>query len=400
MNTRKLYGSLPSTPGVYLMRGARGALLYIGKAANLKRRVISYFQRPQDSRIQRLVSEIRHVDYRTTDTAIEALILEARLIKKHQPPYNVREKDDTSFLYVEIPRTAFPPVLLVRGKDPVHGLRYGPFTSAASIRYALRLLRRIFPFSTHIAAELKKFKRPCFDYQIGLCPGTCVGAIRRTEYVKTVRNLKLFFAGKKQRVVRDLTREMRQASKALDFERAGNIRRQLFALKHIQDIALISDSDISHPGFRPQVSGFRIEGYDISNISGTSAVGSMVVFLNGEPAKGEYRKFRIRTVEGNNDIAMLREVLERRLNNSWPLPNLILVDGGIGQVNIARLVLRKRKLDIPVVGLAKGPERKRNDVVGTIPPGVPLATLVRIRDEAHRFAVRYHRTLRDATGMT
>jgi excinuclease ABC subunit C len=429
-----LYERLPKTPGVYLMRGAGGKLLYIGKAANLQRRVSSYFTRPpsfaqasagkHEWRIDKLVSEIRRIDHRRTDTALEALILEAELIKKHQPPFNVLEKDDTSFLYVDIGRGAFPPVLLARGKDPTRGTRFGPFLAAQSLREALKFIRRIFPFSVHDTNNTDKGRmtriegkqrRPCFDYQLGLCPGTCIGAISRQEYAKTIRHIKLFFEGKKQRVIRLLTREMRAASKTLDFERAETIRRQLFGLQHIQDIAFIKDDEVR--GERCEVRAYRIEGYDTSNISGTSAVGSMVVFVNEKPNKNEYRKFRIKAVEDANparparlaeapakraggDTAMLREVLERRFKNSWPLPNLILVDGGIGQVNIARLVLRKLKLDIPVVGLAKGPERKRNDVVGTVPQGIELITLVRVRDEAHRFAIRYHRTLRGTAALT
>lgn len=400
-SSAKLYQNLPDTPGVYLMRDASGELLYVGKAGNLKRRVSSYFLRPHDARLTKLVSLIRRIDHQRTDTAIEALILEAKLIKENQPPFNILEKDDKSFLYVEITGEKFPRVILVRGKDlkdPASAREkksrhvYGPFTSATSVRGALKLVRRIFPFSTHTAKDIGSFKRPCFDAQIGLCPGTCVGAVSLKEYRKNIKNIILFFEGKKERIIRNLEREMTSASRKLDFEKAETIRRQMFSLRHIQDIAFISEDKLNDTeGGGKRV---RIEGYDISNISGVSAVGSMVVFVNGMPDKSQYRKFGIKTVQGSDDTGMLTEVLERRFRNDWPHPDLILIDGGLGQVNAARRVLRGLKLAIPAVGLAKGPERKRNDLIGTIPPGIELQTLVRVRDEAHRFAISYHKKVR------
>lgn len=399
---KNVYNKFPESPGVYIMKDARGRILYVGKAGNLRRRVSSYFQKAHEYRTEELVRSIKKIDYKKTDTAIEALILEAELIKKYKPPFNVREKDDKSFLYVEITKEKFPRVLLVRGKSVAQGKRFGPFTSASSIRAALKILRRIFPYSTHlVAAEAseasRSFKgRPCFDYQIGLCPGTCIGAISRADYLKNIRNLKLFFSERKKEILRLLKKEMREASRRLDFERAEKTRRKIFALQHIQDVAVLGDSDIIQGSVGRTV---RIEGYDISNISGTSAVGSMVVFHNNEPAKAEYRKFRIRTIKESNDVGMLREVLRRRFRHvaadgGWPLPDLILVDGGAGQVNAVRAVLEEAGIKIPVVGIAKGPERKRNDIVGEIPPFAKLETLIKVRDEAHRFAIKYHKELR------
>lgn len=396
-----LYKGLPETPGVYLMRDSAGKLLYVGKAGNLHRRVSSYFLRPHDARLTRLVSLIRRVDHQRTDTAIEALILEARLIKENQPPFNILEKDDKSFLYVEITAEKFPRVVLVRGKDlkePATAKEkkdrklYGPFTSAASVREALKVVRRIFPFSTHTPKDIGSMARPCFDAQIGLCPGICVGNVSLREYRRNVKNIILFFEGKKERIVKNLEREMTSASRKLDFEKAERMRRQIFSLRHIQDIAFISEDRVGGPEAGEKRA--RVEGYDISNISGVSAVGSMVVFMNGVPDKGEYRKFGIKTVRGSDDTAMLTEVLQRRFRNDWPRPDVILVDGGLGQVNAARRVLRELRLNIPVVGLAKGPERRRNDLVGAIPEGVELQTLIRVRDEAHRFAIAYHKKVR------
>jgi excinuclease ABC subunit C len=398
----KLYIKLPDTPGVYLMKDSRGHILYIGKAGNLHRRVSSYFLKPQDYRISRLISEVRKIDYFKTDTALEALILEAALIKKYQPPFNIREKDDKSFLYVEITKEKFPRVLLVRGKDPVRGKRFGPFVDAGSLREAVRILRRIFPWNTHSSQELENSKlkhgRPCFDYQIGLCPGTCIGAISRTDYLKTMRNIRLLFSGKRNAVIKKLTKEMGQASRALEFEKAAKLKRQIFALEHIRDAALITEDRIAslldlQTAVHRKVP--RIEGYDIAHISGAFAVGSMVVFIGDKPAKDQYRKFRIKTVKGQNDTAMLKEVLERRFKNDWPEPDLILVDGGLAQVNAARRIVMKFEKKIPVLGIAKGPKRKRTDIVGgKLPFKISKRTLILVRDEAHRFATTYHKKLR------
>lgn len=405
------YKKFPETPGVYLMKDAAGRVLYVGKAGNLRRRVSSYFERPHDVRIQTLVSKIATIEIEQKDTALEALIREAELIKALTPPFNVREKDDKSFLYFEITRDTFPRVLLVRGATAgPEGKRYGPFTSASSAREALRILRRIFPWSTHDPDEIGTMKRPCLNYEIGLCPGTCVGAVARDEYAKNIERLRLFFEGKKERVVKAIEKDMNAASKRQEFEKAETLKRQIFALKHIQDTALISDNDgLVAPGVR---AGYRIEGYDISNISGTSAVGSMVVFTDGAPDKNEYRKFKIRSVFQPNDVGMLKEMLERRFargapaegsvaaKSQWPMPDLVLIDGGLAQVNTARRVLLRAGMKVPIVGIAKGPKRDRNDIVGLIPKGVQKATLVKVRDEAHRFAISYHKALRRVNSLS
>lgn len=446
----RVYKNLPKTPGVYIMKNAKGEILYIGKAVNLKRRVSSYFLRAHDYRIEKLVSLIKKIDYQKTDTGLEALILESKLIKKHQPPFNVLEKDDKSFLYVEITKEKFPRVLLVRGKDKLnqsissnlkpsargarlsdrqgsssggktYNLYYGPFTSSSALREALKIIRRIFPYSTHdsktlLAKPYTPYPKPCFDFSIGQCPGTCIGAVSQKDYAKTIRNIKLFFSGKKHQILKSLEKEMKQASKELEFEKAEKIRRQIFALKHIEDTAFISEDSYLKPNTYNLKPSFRIEGYDISNLSGTSAVGSMVVFVNGKPDKNEYRKFKIKTVKGPDDTGMLKEVLSRRFEHKdWSFPNLILVDGGRGQINAAKLVLAEAKIKIPVVGIAKGPKRNKNEFVGGYQKPFLLSThltndrqingikpktqiskkvLIQVRDEAHRFAISYHKKLR------
>jgi excinuclease ABC subunit C len=406
------YKKFPETPGVYIMKDDKNRILYIGKAVNLRRRVSSYFERSHDARISALVNKIRNIEYRLTDTALEALILESKLIKKHIPPFNIKEKDDKSFLYIEITKDEFPRVILTRGKDNFIEKKFGPFVSAKNAREALNILRRIFTWSVHDPKKNGKYTRPCFDYEIGLCPGTCVNAISKEDYKKNINNLKLFLLGKKKKIIQKLSTEMKKASKKLEFENAEKIKRQLFALKHIEDTALISESEIENENIKTNNNEnrfYRIEGYDISDISGSSAVGSMVVFsnrINGiikdkiVPDKKEYRKFKIKSILMANDVGMLEEIFERRFgddkkeNKKWEYPNLIVVDGGLAQLNAIRKILFKKGIKIPAVGIVKGPERKRNDIIGTLPKNIDESLIIQVRDEAHRFAISYHRKVR------
>lgn len=386
------YKNLPSAPGVYRMKNAAGDIIYIGKAGNIQRRVSSYFLRPNNARIETLVSKIAAIEYNETDSALEALILEARLIKEYKPKYNIKEKDDKSFLYVEITRDPFPRVVLVRGTAPPKGIRFGPFVSASSIRAALKIIRRIFPWSDHPTPTGK----PCFNYQIGLCPGTCIGAITKKEYAKNIAHLKLFFRGQKKKIMRHLEKGMRAASKAEKFEKAEMVKRTIFALQHIQDTALISENEVASAQNESfgAAQNTRIEGYDISNISGTAAVGAMTVFINNKPQKSEYRLFNIRTICKPNDTGMMQEVLDRRLKNRWPLPHLILVDGGLGQIAAARRALDKVGAHIPIMGLAKGRNRTSNRFIGVTPSFTDKKTLMAVRDEAHRFSHAHHTRIR------
>ncbi len=383
------YKNLPESPGVYLMKDKNRRVIYVGKALNLRRRVSSYFLKAHDARISKMVSEIKIIDFLETANALEALVLEARLVKQKSPPYNIKEKDDKSFLYIEITDENFPRVLLVRGKSKIIGERFGPFTSASSARAAMKILRRIFPWHTHEAKKIGTFKKPCFDYDIGLCPGTCVSRITRREYMKNIRGLKMFLTGKTEKLLISLKKEMMQAARKLNFEEAEIVKKKIFALTHVQDSSLLGEAD-------PVVSTQeRIESYDVSNISGDSAVGAMAVFVNGVPDKNEYRKFKIRSLNTPNDVGMIKEIISRRLKNSWPLPSLILVDGGLHQVNAAKNALAERGLQIPVIGMIKGEDRKRTDLTGDYIQGIDKKILESARDEAHRFALSYHKTLRN-----
>jgi len=384
-----LYQDFPTTPGIYLMRDRKGKIIYVGKAVNLRRRVSSYFTRPQDARIGALVHEVATIGYEDAGSALEALIIEAARIKEHQPFYNVAQKDNKSFLYVEVTDEEFPQVHLVRGRSPIRGARYGPFLAERAIREGLRILRRIIPFGVH--PDGKPASKACFDCHIGLCPGTCTGSADKRAYRANVRRLELILSGRQKKAIEGLRRSMRAAAKSLDFEKAGKIKRMLFALEHVNDASVLTREEVQRDVERT----VRVEGYDISNTMGKQSVGSMVVFVNGMPDKSQYRKFRIRSVEGSDDYASLVEVITRRLrHDEWPLPDVFLIDGGAGQVHAVREAVREAGCAVPVVGIAKGAERKRNDIIGAVPHTVAPETLIKVRDEAHRFAIGYHRKLR------
>lgn len=385
---KKIPKNIPQSSGVYLIK-KRKEILYIGKAGNIQKRVESYF-RSSDNKIKKLINDATSISFLKTETVIEALILEAKLIKKIKPSYNVKEKDDRSFLYVAFTKEKFPRVILVRGRE----MRkkdfkevFGPFVSSSNIQEALKIIRRIFPFSAH--DPKKKFNKPCFDYEIGLCPGTCINKVDRKEYLKNISNIKKFFKGEKAGILKSLKKEMLFYSNNLNFEKAEKIKRQINAVLHIRDTSLITAESFAEK--RKE----RWEGYDISNISGVFAAGSMVVFEDGEPKKEEYRKFKIRTINKANDVGMLREVLSRRFKKTWLLPFLILVDGGKGQVSATRDVLNSCGLKIPVIGVAKGEKRNKNEFIGIIPKGINKKDLLYLRDEAHRFAINYHKKLRE-----
>jgi len=385
------------------MKDSSGKLLYIGKATSLKSRVTSYFTRPRDARISMMVSKIRRIDYEETPTAIEALMLESRLIKKHQPPYNVDEKDDKSFIHLAFTREPFPKPVLIRGHELARASKkqflgtFGPFRSSASIRAALDALRRTFPWTTCQPGR----KRPCFYRHLGQCPGVCTGEINSPEYKKIIRELMRFFSGDRAGVVRALRAAMKRSAKARNYEEAAEIRDRLFALDHVrEDTVLKSEDKLSAP---IDIFG-RVEGYDISNTGGQDSVASMVVFEDGEPKKSQYRTFMIKTVRGANDVASLAEVLLRRFahdGEGWRKPDLILVDGGVPQVSAAKRALEESGVKVPLVGMAKGPDRKGEELVFD-KTDYELARLVtafkpmlrQVRDEAHRFAIAFHRRRR------
>lgn len=385
--------NLPDGPGVYFFKKGK-EILYVGKATSLKDRVKSYFARDivvtRGPKIQKMLEEATSVEVVQTDSVLEAIILEANQIKKHQPVANTKDKDDKSYNYVIVTKEDFPKILVVRGKNL--GVveekilkTFGPFPHSSELREALKIIRKIFPYRDN---KCKFGGRPCFNAQIGLCPGPCAGRISKTEYRKIIRNFSLFFEGKKDKVIKNLENEMKSHAKKHEFEEAEKVKRKIFSLEHIQDIALIK-RDVERIG----PTGFRIEAYDIAHLSGRDVVGVMTVVEDGEVNKSQYRKFKIKA-DKNDDTKNLKEILERRLNHpEWPLPQLIVIDGGVGQLNAGREVIKKHNLNIEVVSVVKDERHKAREILGLTDKTLEKAIIL-ANAESHRFAIGYHRKLR------
>ena len=396
---------LPDTPGVYFFLGARKKILYIGKAASLRSRVRSYFskdlRKTRGSHIVRMVEKARGLNFKKTDSVLEALILEAYLIKSHKPPFNTDEKDDKSFNYAVITKERYPRVLLARGKEvnerfPRAGRRsvFGPFPHGGQLKEGLKLIRKIFPYrDTCIPLEVSgKEKRPCFNRQIGLCPGVCTGEVSVSDYARAIRHIETLFQGRKPSLLKNLEREMKTYAAREAFEMAGQRRRQIAALKHIQDVSLIKNE------FRASVrdgQGFRIEAYDVAHLGGGSMVGVMTVVEGGTPRVSEYRKFKIRSVSRSNDTAALQEILSRRFgHDEWTSPRLIVVDGGAAQLNAAQKILKTYGIGIPIVSVVKDERHRPRNILGErVSREGREKDILLANAEAHRFAIRYHRDI-------
>lgn len=400
---------LPDHPGVYVFRGAQKQLLYIGKATSLRDRVRSYFANDllhtRGKHIVDMVTLAETVTYTETDSVLEALILEAAMIKEHQPYYNTKEKDNKSFNYVVVTNEVYPRVLTIRERVMLTGTEsteqyrhiFGPFPHGGDLQEALRIIRKIFPFRDRCTPNSGK---PCFDHQIGLCPGVCVGAISAEEYAETVQNIALFFKGKKSAVIKRLERAMYRAAKDMEFEQANEYKKMVFGLQHIKDVSLLSTEvkDASSQSSKKRARAFRIEAYDIAHISGTSTVGVMVVVEDGTPKKSAYRKFKIKTDPDRiDDTLHLEEVLRRRFTHAdWTRPDLIVVDGGVAQKRRAQKVFAQLELKIPIVSVVKDEHHKPRAIMGdkeiveSYRKGILIAN-----GESHRFAVAYHRQLRE-----
>lgn len=373
MNLQEKIKKFPQGPGVYLFKNKKGEVLYVGRAHSLRRRVLSYFQKNLEPRLKEMVKKSTQIDYYQTDNVLEAIILEANLIKRYWPKYNVRERDYRSFVYLVIPKEDYPRPFLVRQRElkkiPSSADVFGPYQSKKVVNRFLKIIRRIFPYST-----CKPFSyKPCFDYQIGLCPGLCVGNISQKEYQKNIKNLILFLRGKKKTLLKKLIKENPDQAKALI---------------HLQDVALLEkEEELTLFSFQ------RIEAYDISHFFGKESMGAMVVFIGGKPAKGQYRLFKIKKAPRFDDFRALEEVLLRRFSHSeWAFPNLILIDGGSPQVRYLSQALKRKGIFVPLVGISK----YRNDKL-VFPPGMKKnlkalietakPTLLKIREESHRFSL-------------
>ncbi len=396
--------SLPDSPGVYLMLDKNGAIIYIGKAISLKKRVSTYFgasSKPQ--RLRLLVNRIADIEFITTSTEAEALILEAALIKENKPKFNIDIKDDKAYPLLRLSTNEkFARLCIVRRRKKDRAQYFGPYTSAKLLRQALNFMRRIFPLRTCNVMP----KSVCLNYHLDLCPGPCQGLLSKDEYDQIVSNLLLFLRGKKTDLIKKLSAEMKQAASIHNFERALEIRDQIESLSSVpipyKRYAVADQVEALQHVLRLKRRPVFIEGYDISNISGFEAVGSMVRFKQGRPYKKDYRRFKIKSVKGIDDYAMLQEVLRRRFTGEislmLDLPDLILIDGGKGHLKCAAEQLKSLKVDIPIISLAKKFEhiyvQWQNKPIALPLNSKALRLVAAIRDEAHRFALNYHRNLR------
>lgn len=425
---------LPKEPGVYFHKDKKGEIIYVGKAAVLRNRVRQYFQssRYRDPKTEALVDDIADVDWITVDSELEALFLEAEMIRRYMPRYNILLRDDKAMSYIRIDYDSDYPTVTTTRRPLDDGARYyGPYLSTYQIRQALKLLRRIFPFAV---SKPGGQKRATLYYHLGLDPGLEEGRTSLEDYRANLRKLISVIEGKRVQVIRQIEKEMKAAAKAHDFEYAARLRNQIFALTNLHQKVLFSDKenlDLSKDHALNDLTELlglkkiprRIEGYDISHMSGTDTVASMVVFTNGVSDKGSYRKFKMR-IPGNDDFAHMREVIDRRTSekhSNWPMPDLFLIDGGKGQLGAANEILSQKNIKRAAVGLAKQFEeiiikkdwpylqlnrKKLEELNGTVlenddflsvrlPHSSHIVKLLqRIRDESHRFAVSYHSVLK------
>lgn len=426
--------TLPQEPGVYFHKDAKGKIIYIGKAANLKNRVSSYFQtrKDRDPKTKVLLQHIAMTDWITVDSEVEALFLESEFIKRYMPKFNIDLRDDKHWQYVKLSNDTFPVLSYVRRPLDDGATYFGPFSDGYSVRQALKYLRKAFPYITHTTMPA----RGCLQYHLGLCPGPEEDAITPAEYARTIRQLKMYLSGEHTKLTEQVKKEMERAAKKKQFEEAGKLRDRLQLLLSFKKqmifgeneaFDLRNDQALVGLADRLQLKGIprRMEAYDISHMQGSDNVASMVVFTDGVPNKEEYRRFKMQ-LKGNNDFGHMREVMRRRFSTKnltkWPKPDLLIIDGGKGQLGAALGVLDELGIKIPAIGLAKREEeiiRRTKDLqdvkmdtqghwedeawvtsnvdfeVILLPQSSHVLHLLqRIRDEAHRFAVTYHSLLR------
>jgi excinuclease ABC subunit C len=400
-----VYRQIPETPGVYIFF-KESSPIYIGKAINLKRRVSSYFDLDLETKTARMISEANSISYVKVESELESLLLEARLIRKYMPHYNIAAKDDKHPLYIRITKEKYPRVVTARKIDErsKNIAFYGPFPSSTSVRLVLKMLRRIFPYSDH-----KLGKRRCLYAHIGLC-NPCPNEIEQSDnqtelrgiYLKNIRRVKAVLSGKFSGVKTDLQREMEQYAKSQLYEGAKVLRDQIERLDYITREQLPSDYYLENPNLyedqrKKEIQELeklvafkinRIECYDISHLAGVNATASMATFVNGEADKSFYRHFKVRKAKSGDDYDAMREVAKRRAKHfdDWGKPDLIIVDGGRGQVS-------SFDIEVPVVGIAKNPDRLIVNGEKIRLTGPALNLVARMRDEAHRFARRYHHHL-------
>ena len=423
---------LPHKPGVYLMRDASGSILYVGKAIDLAKRVSQYFQagRPADAKTRTLVPLIRKIDYLPTAGEREALLLERRLILRYKPFFNQMWKDDKSYPWVKLTvQEDYPRVFMTRRRLGDGAAYFGPYPNVSGVRQLLRYLwrRKLFPlrpcrwdFSSEKPLDPRKIQS-CLYYHTRQCPAPCAGPARGRisgpDYRRIARRAAYFFRGQFDKLRLEFTREMERASSELAYERAAQLRDNVRVLGQMAERVLLSRVREEDLGARLAASRgvsslqtalglarppAHIEAFDISHLFGKQAVGSMVCFVDGLPNKSHYRHFKLRTVAGIDDFKAMDEVVSRRYarlkREDRPLPDLVLIDGGKGQLGAAEDALGRLGVKVPLAALAK---REEEVFVPARPEPVPipkdspaLHLLERLRDEAHRFGITFHRLLR------
>lgn len=401
-NLKNKIAELPDSAGVYIFKDAQGKIIYIGKAKSLKSRVNSYFGGDLSNKTVALMAKVSDIEYKVTVNESLALLLEASLIHQYKPRYNVSLRDDKSFPFVKITNEEFPAVYITRKKQTDGSHYLGPYTDAKLLREALKIIRRRFPYRS-----CKKLpKKACLYWRLKLSPAPCIGKISKEEYGRIIEDICLILEGKTDSLIKRLSEDLILKARAQEFEEAARIRDQINALGSIgQSQVSFSRKEEMEALKRllkldrlPQ----RIEAFDISNIYGKEATGSMVSFYKGLADKDNYRKFRIKTVETIDDYKMLNEVIHRRycrlIEEKSPLPDLILVDGGRSHLLTAQKKLKELGVRIPLVSIAK--ELENIYIPGSKRPirfksdNLALNLIRRIRDEAHRFAIAYHHILR------
>ena len=401
---------LPALPGVYFHKNKAGEIIYVGKAAVLKNRVRQYFQNSKkDPKTEALVAEIADTDWIVVDTEMDALFLESEMIKRYKPKWNILLRDDKTVSYVKIDmQSEVPYVSFTRNPMDDKATYVGPFYGKSSVEKAVRILRHIFPYYTKPYDGKKSL-----DTDLGLTPGIEVGKSTPSDYKRNLRKMIRYLEGEREKLLKELEKTMYDTAAKGEYELAAEARNQLFGLKELKKKIVFSDKeflDISSDQALKELQILlglehpprRIEGYDISHQSGTNTVASMVVFINGTAARNEYRKFKIRSSR-NDDTKSMIEVISRRLKHpEWELPDLIIIDGGVGQVNAVLPFLKDK--NITVVGRDKsGDHAKIANVKIYIPEKgiLPLSSgshaarlIARIDEEAHRFAITYHSLLK------
>ena len=422
MSQQDLSRSLPTKPGVYIYKDEKGRVIYVGKAKDLKKRVSSYFSnKALDAKTLKLVSEIRSLDHILVNSEIEAFLLESTLIKKHKPFYNIKLIDDKSYPYIAITKGVSQSIIIVRNTLDKNAEYFGPYTDAGVLKTVLKLLRKIFPYQS----VKNHAKRTCLYYHLGLCPCVQMHPENIESYRKNIARIKKFLKGETKSVIKDLKNEQKDFIKSEEFEHAADVQKKidfidLITSENYDPFRYMEQPDYYYQRITDELNSLeqilspyfsdiklkRIECYDISNFQGKEATGSMVVFVNGDKSSKDYRRFKIKLKDTPDDFFMMREMLNRRFkHDGWENPDLIVIDGGKGQVSAALTALVNRGKNIPLIGLAKReetivlPQKQMGLKLEFLEIKLPNETgginlLRRIRDEAHRFAITYHRLLR------